>query len=371
VPLLKRLKFQQAKIREAVEGLNSLIDLADPVGVAQSVMELDQGLILRRVSCPIGVIGIVFESRPDALVQISSLCLKSGNAVMMKGGSEAFHTNRLLAEIIQQASYSAGIPAGWLSLVEARSEVGEMLKMEHTIDLIIPRGSNAFVRYIMDHTNIPVLGHADGVCHAYIDRHADLETAVAVTVDSKVQYVAACNAIETLLVHRQIADQILPQVKSALEAEGVELRGCAETNAIVEIQPAAEKDWRTEYLDLILAVKVVESMDEAVAHINHYGSHHTDVIVTGDPDRGKRFVDTIDSACVFVNCSSRFSDGYRFGLGAEIGISTSKIHARGPVGMEGLLIYKWQLFGNGQIVASYSGDNARAFTHRSLDKRWV
>lgn len=368
-PLLKRLKFQEDKISEAVEGLNSLIALADPVGVTQFALELDSGLELFKVSCPIGVIGIVFESRPDALVQISSLCLKSGNAVMMKGGREAARTNRILAEIIQTAGHAAGITEGWLSLLEARSEVGEMLKMDQAIDLIIPRGSNAFVRYIMDNTDIPVLGHADGICHVYIDKLADIDMAVSVVVDSKTQYVAACNTAETLLVHRQIAERILPQLKTTLENHGVELRGCEKTRDIIDVSPAAESDWCTEYLDLILSIKIVDSIGEAVAHINHFGSHHTDAIVTGDASRGRRFVATVDSADVFVNCSTRFSDGFRFGLGAEVGISTSKVHARGPVGMDGLLIYKWQLFGTGQVVADYSGDRAKPFTHRRLDKK--
>lgn len=370
-PLLKRLKFQEDKIKETIDGIRSVINLPDPVGVTASAMELDATLELFKVSCPIGVIGIVFESRPDALVQISSLCLKSGNAVIMKGGSEAANTNRVLADIIDRAAVSAGIPKGWLTLLEARSDVADMLAMDDYIDLIIPRGSNAFVRYIMDNTNIPVLGHADGICHVYIDRLADIDMAVNITVDSKCQYVAVCNAAETLLVHAAVAETVLPRLKTALEGKGVEIRGCDRTRAVIDVRPAVEADWATEYLDLIISVKIVDSLDAAVSHINTYGSGHTDVIVTADKDRGFRFMDYVDSADVFLNCSSRFSDGFRFGLGAEVGISTNKIHARGPVGLEGLMIYKWRLIGNGHLVSDYSGPNAKAFTHRVLDKKFT
>jgi glutamate-5-semialdehyde dehydrogenase len=366
-PLLKRLKFDYDKISDAVAGLSSLIGLPDPVGRTLSATELDAGLELYQVTCPIGVIGIVFESRPDALVQISSLCLKSGNAVLMKGGSEAAETNRVLADIINRAGVAAGIPDGWLALLEARSDVIDMLALDDAIDLIIPRGSNAFVKYIMDNTNIPVLGHADGICHVYVDKAADVNMAEKIVVDSKTQYVAVCNAAETLLVHKDIAAAVLPAVKDALCAKGVGIRGCAKTCAIIDATPVTEEDWSTEYLDLIISVNVVDNLDAAIGHINHYGSGHTDVIVTADPQRGKQFMDLVDSACVFVNCSSRFSDGFRFGLGAEVGISTNKIHARGPVGLEGLVIYKWRLLGAGHIVADYSGKNAKPFTHRRLD----
>lgn len=369
-PLLKRLKFQGDKIKEAIDGIRSVVALEDPVGVTSQATELDTDLELFKVSCPIGVIGIVFESRPDALVQISSLCLKSGNAVIMKGGSEAAHTNRILADIIDQAAVSQGIPKGWLTLLEARSDVADMLSMDKFIDLIIPRGSNAFVRYIMDNTNIPVLGHADGICHVYVDRTADLEMAVNICVDSKCQYVAVCNAAETLLVHKEIADKFLPKLKAALDSKGVEIRGCDRSRTIIDVTPATESDWGTEYLDLIVSVKIVDSLDAAIAHINAYGSGHTDVIVAGDKNRGCRFMDYVDSADVFLNCSSRFADGFRFGLGAEVGISTNKIHARGPVGLEGLMIYKWRLLGNGHLVADYSGPNAKSFTHRILDKNF-
>ncbi len=367
-PLLKRLRFDAAKIDEACEGLDSLINLEDPVGTTLGATELDANLTLYRVSRPIGLIGVIFESRPDALVQISSLCLKSGNAVLLKGGSEAAETNRMLADIIAHAGQEAGMPSGWLNLMETRDDVAAMLGMDTHIDLIIPRGSNEFVRHIMDNTRIPVLGHADGICHVYIDRAADIDMARRIAVDSKTQYVAVCNAAETLLVHAGIAESLLPTLKADLEAKGVEIRGCGRTAAIVAVNPATEADWQTEYLDLVVSVRVVDDLDAAIDHINRYGSGHTDVIVTADRTRALRFMDRVDTADVFVNCSSRFSDGFRFGLGAEVGISTNKIHARGPVGLEGLLIYQWRLVGEGQVVADYSGPEGRAFKHLKLDK---
>ncbi|MCE5186281.1 MAG: glutamate-5-semialdehyde dehydrogenase [Planctomycetaceae bacterium] len=368
-PLLKRLKFDQAKIDDVCAGIDSLIKLADPVGQTLSATELDKGLELYKVTCPIGVIGVIFESRPDALVQISTLCLKSGNAVLLKGGSEAAETNHVLAETIHDAAVSAGLPAGWLGLLETRADVSEMLKLEDDIDLIIPRGSNEFVRHIMHNTTIPVLGHADGVCHVYIDRAADIDMAVAITLDSKCQYPAVCNAAEKLLVHEQIAPALLPRIKTALEAKGVEIRGCEKTRQYIDVKPAAQDDWKAEYLDYIIAIRVVGSLDEAIEHINTYGSGHTDSIVTSDRSAAVAFMDRVDSADVFWNASTRFADGFRFGLGAEVGISTNKIHARGPVGLEGLLIYKWRLVGSGHIVADYAAGSKR-FTHRKLNKDW-
>jgi glutamate-5-semialdehyde dehydrogenase len=367
-PLLKRLLFDEAKIDEAVAGLRSMIGLADPVGRTLEARELDDGLALYRVSCPIGVIGVIFESRPDALVQIACLGLKSGNAVLLKGGREAARTNRTLAEFIHATGIAAGLPQGWLGLLETRDEVAAMLALDDAIDLIIPRGSNAFVRHIMENTTIPVMGHADGICHVYVDREADLAMAERVVVDSKTQYVAVCNAAETLLVHRSGADDFLPRIKAALEDKGVEIRGCEATAAIIPVKPALPQDWATEYLDFILSIKVVDSLAAAVDHINRFGSGHTDVIVTRDRARGLRFMTAVDSADVFLNCSSRFSDGFRYGLGAEVGISTNKTHARGPVGLEGLVIYQWRLVGSGQIVADYTGPGARSFTHRNLDE---
>lgn len=376
-PLLKRLKFDEKKIADVCAGIESLIKLDDPVGKQLSATQLDTGLNLYKVSCPIGVIGVVFESRPDALVQISTLCLKSGNAVLLKGGSEAANTNKILTTVIAEATHiairntqyairsTAGIPIGWIQLLETRQDVAEMLKQDDNIDLIIPRGSNEFVRYIMNHTNIPVLGHADGICHVYVDGSADIDMAVKIAVDSKCQYVAVCNATETLLVDSKIAKEFLLKVKTALEERNVELRGCKKTRAIIKVKPATEKDWSTEYLDYILSIKVVDGVDEAIEHINKYGSHHTDAIVTNDKATAEKFLDLVDSAGVFWNCSTRFSDGYRYGLGAEVGISTTKIHARGPVGLEGLVIYKWKLLGSGHLVADYASGRKK-FTHKNI-----
>jgi len=364
-PLLKRLKFDATKLDEVIAGVDSLKGLPDPIGLVQSRTELDAGLILERVSCPIGVIGVIFESRPDALVQISSLCLKSGNAVLLKGGSEARHTNRALADTIRQAAEAAGMPAGWLQLLETREDVAAMLALDTLIDLIIPRGSNAFVRHIMQHSDIPVLGHADGVCHVYVDVAADLDMAVAVARDSKCQYTAVCNAAETLLVHASVAADFLPAFQAATAGDALELRGCPRTVELIGGTPADAADWSAEYLDAVLAVRVVPDLDAAIAHINRYGSGHTDVIVTADAAAAERFQARVDAGNVFWNCSTRFSDGFRYGLGAEVGISTNKIHARGPVGLDGLMIYKWRLKGQGHIVAPYA-DGARQFTHRRL-----
>ncbi len=366
-PLLKRLKFDAAKIEDVCAGLESLIKLDDPVGQTLSATELDEGLELYKVGCPIGVIGVIFESRPDALVQISALCLKSGNAVLLKGGSEAAETNRALAGIITDASVKAGIPAGWLGLLETRSDVAEMLSMDKYIDLIVPRGSNEFVQYIMSNTNIAVLGHADGICHVYIDNQADIDMAVDIAIDSKCQYCAVCNAMETLLVHSDIAEEFLPKVCAVLKEQNVEIRGCDKTRQIIDAVEATQQDWATEYLDLIVSIKVVDSLDDAIEHINTYGSGHTDAIVTNGKAAAAKFMDLVDSADVLHNCSTRFSDGFRFGLGAEVGISTNKIHARGPVGLEGLLIYKYRLIGNGHIVKSYA-TGEKTFTHKRLNK---
>lgn len=369
-PLLKRLKFDQDKIDGVCKGLESLIDIEDPVGTTLTATELDKGLELYKVTCPIGVIGVIFESRPDALVQISTLCLKSGNALLLKGGSEAAQTNRILAETIAKATATVGIPDGWLGLLETRADVAEMLKLDDYLDLIIPRGSNEFVKHIMNNSNIPVLGHADGICHVYIDANAEIDMAVNIAVDSKCQYVAVCNAAETLLVHEAIAAEFLPKVKQALEAKNVEIRGCEKTGAIIDVKTATEADWKTEYLDYTLSIRVVDSLDAAIDHINTYGSGHTDAIVTQNKPAAMKFMDLVDAGDVFWNCSTRFSDGFRYGLGAEVGVSTNKIHARGPVGLEGLLIYKWRMIGSGQIVEDYAGGK-KSYTHQKLDKNWV
>ncbi|MFW5710402.1 MAG: glutamate-5-semialdehyde dehydrogenase [Spirochaetota bacterium] len=366
-PLLKRLKFQGDKIDQSAAGVRGVAGQSDPVGVVQSARLLDDGLELYRVSCPIGVIGMIFESRPDALVQMAALSLKSGNAVLLKGGREALETNRELARIIAEATEQAGIPAGWIQLVESRQDVNSMLALDRHIDLLIPRGSNQFVRYIMDNTNIPVLGHADGVTHLYIHSAADLRMAVELADDSKNQYVAVCNALETLLVDATLAAEFLPRLKQRMDERGTELRGCQQTRAYIGVSAATEEDWAAEYLDKILAVKIVDGLEAAVEHINTYGSGHTDAIVTADRQTAEQFMNLVDSADVFWNASTRFSDGFRFGLGAEVGISTNKIHARGPVGLEGLVIYKWRLYGSGQKVADYGGPDGRSFLHRPLD----
>ncbi len=366
-PLLKRLRFDEKKICDVTDGLNSLIRMEDPVGRRLMATELDEGLKLYKVSCPIGVIGVIFESRPDALVQISSLCLKSGNAVLLKGGREAMETNRILADIIMEAAARAGIDKGWIHLLESRDDVNQMLKLDEYIDLIIPRGSNEFVRYIMDNSRIPVLGHADGICHCYVDSGADIGMAIDVVTDSKTQYVAVCNATETVLVHKDSADAFLPEFKKRMDESGVELRGCEKTRSVIRVKAAKEEDWKTEYLDYILSVKVVDSLDEAIEHINTYGSGHTDAIITQNKAAAERFMALVDSGNVFWNCSTRFSDGLRYGFGAEVGISTGKIHARGPMGLDGLLIYKYKLIGNGHIVSDYA-ERKRSFTHRPLQE---
>lgn len=364
-PLLKRLRFDEEKIAGVVAGLQSLIALPDPVGQKLMSTELDEGLQLFKENCPIGVIGVIFESRPDALVQISSLCLKSGNAVILKGGREAHHTNRILADIIADSSLGAGVPQGWIQLIESREEVREMLQLDDFIDLIIPRGSNEFVKYIMTHSSIPVLGHADGICHVYVDKEASLEMALDIVYDSKTEYVAVCNAAETILVHESVSQQLIPLLKKKLDDKSVEIFGCPRTQSLIRCSPATEESYKTEYLDYKMSLKVVENLSEAIAHINTYGSGHTDAIVTSSGERADRFMKEVDSGDVFWNCSTRFSDGFRYGLGAEVGISTNKIHARGPVGMEGLMIYKWKLIGQGHISAPYSSGE-KHFTHRKL-----
>jgi glutamate-5-semialdehyde dehydrogenase len=367
-PLLDRLKLSPHKVRDMATGVRSVARLPDPVGCTLRAIELDTGLTLRQVTCPIGVIGAIFESRPDAVPQIASLCWKAGNAVIMKGGSEAQTSNQTLGQCLRDAI--ARVDAACVDavqMVETRADVHALLQLDEYIDLFVPRGSNAFVRYIQEHTRVPVLGHAEGLCHAYVDRQADLARAVAICYDAKVQYPAVCNAIETVLVHRQIAAEFLPRLAAAYRQAGVEMRGCAATRAILpDIALATAADWETEYLDLMVSVRVVESLEEAIAHINHYGSGHTDTIITEDPAAAAEFLDRVDAATVIHNASTRFADGFRFGLGAEVGISTNKTHARGPVGLEGLVIYKYRLVGQGQVVADYVGPDAKPFTHRPL-----
>ena len=367
-PLLRRLELSERKIAQMAEGVRAVAALPDPLGVARMATLLDEELTLKRITCPLGVIAAVFESRPDALVQIASLCLKSGNAAILKGGREAAHTNRLMTELLNDAASTvAEAPADALQLVEAREDVQALLSRDDAVDLVIPRGSNEFVRYIKEHSNIPVLGHADGICHLYVDEAAETEMAVRLALDAKTQYPAVCNAIETLLVHEKKAGEFLPLAAKALDEKGVAIRGCDATRAILENAGAAsEEDWKTEYLDLILSVRVVESLAEAVDHINRYGSRHTDAIVTADEAAARTFLSRVDAASVMWNASTRLADGFRYGFGAEVGIATDKIHARGPVGLEGLVTYKYQLEGNGHLVSDYEGADARAFLHRPL-----
>lgn len=362
--LFKRLVLTDQKIDQIVESVRDVARLEDPVGKTLLARELDKGLVLRKTTVPIGVIGVIFESRPDVLVQISSLCVKSGNVVILKGGSEALHSNRILFELIRGAAEATDpVFKDTLHLVETREQIGELLELDRWIDLMIPRGSNELVRRIQENTKIPVLGHADGICHLYVDREADLDMAVEVAYDAKCQYPAVCNAIETLLVHSGVAEEYLPRLADRLE--GVELRGDERTHGIIGAKTATEEDWSTEYNDLILSIRVVDSLEEAVDHINTYGSHHTDGILTRDETAARRFLSDVDSSSVMWNCSTRFADGFRYGLGAEVGISTGKIHARGPVGLEGLTSTKYILGGSGQIVADYVGGSKR-FTHRDL-----
>ena len=372
-PLLKRLDLSGHKFASTVEMVREVCAQPDPLGQTQSATELDDQLHLYRVTVPIGVIGVIFESRPDALVQIVSLCLKSGNAALLKGGREATITNQTLAEIMCQATHGI-LPEGWMTLLPGREEVRALLGEEDLIDLIIPRGSNEFVQYIMHNTKIPVMGHADGICHVYVDASANLDKAVQIAVDAKTQYVAVCNAAETLLVHSAVAPAFLQRAVPALLDRDVELRGderaLALANANGQVKPATESDWSTEYLDLMLAVKVVDSTAEAIEHINAYGSHHTDAIVTEDSEAARTFLREVDSASVIHNASTRFADGFKYGLGAEVGISTNRLHSRGPVGLEGLVIYKYILQGDGHIVDMYDGQQQRPFIHRPLDQHW-
>ena len=367
--LIERMILDEDKIHEMVEEVMHVEKLDDPVGKLLSQTELDKGLMLYQVTCPIGVIGAIFESRPDAVSQISALCLKSGNAVIMKGGSEAINSNRIIAKLISEAIEKKGIPKGAVQLIETREEVSEMLKLNDCINLIIPRGSNAFVKYVQEHTKIPVLGHSEGICHLLVDKDADLKKAVEISFDAKCQYPAVCNAIETLLVHKDIANKFLPMMISKFKQAKVEIRGDENSrNIIKNIGIATEKDWSTEYNNLIISIKVVNNLSEAVAHINKYSSKHTDAIVTENKKTAETFMNQVDSASVMWNCSTRFADGFRYGKGAEVGISTAKIHARGPVGLEGLVIYKYKLIGKGHVVKDYTGKNAKKYTHKVIKK---
>ena len=360
----KRLKFDEKKLQDVTAGLVQLAGLPDPLGKVTLSRELDEGLKLTRISCPIGVIGVIFEARPDALVQISSLCIKSGNCAVLKGGKETALTNRILFGIIRDSVVEAGLPQHSLLQAELHQEIDELLACDDCVDLLIPRGSNAFVRYIMDNTRIPVMGHADGICHIYVDEDASVEKAIPVILDAKTQYTAACNAVETLLVNRKAAPAFLPVLASALKEAGVKLRGTKEVTNMIGGETIEDEKY-PEYLDLIVSVKLVDDVKEAVEHINRYGSHHTDAILTENDETAAYFMQMVDSAGVYRNCSTRFADGFRYGFGAEVGISTSKLHARGPVGLEGLVTYKYLLEGNGDIVGDFASGK-RTFHFRDL-----
>jgi glutamate-5-semialdehyde dehydrogenase len=351
--LFQRLTLSTEKISELVRGLSDLQGLKDPIGERTLHRELDQGLILEKVTTPIGVIGVIFESRPDVAVQIGSLLLKSGNAGVLKGGKEAFHTLQAIEGLVKLLNEQCKfLPQHWLSFIGSRDEVTKMLSQDIYIDLVIPRGSNDLVKAVKAQTKIPVLGHADGICHLYMDRTFDVSDAIALILDSKAQNPSACNALETLLVHRQHYGEVISLLRK--NKMGIEL---------IE----APSSWSVEYGDLRLAVKSVFGVEEAISHVNSYGSHHTDVILSQDLVAADQFVREVDSANVFVNCSTRFSDGFRYGFGAEVGISTNKTHARGPVGIEGLTIYKYVLRGKGHRVADYTGAGAKLFSHRNLE----
>ncbi|MCL2785636.1 MAG: glutamate-5-semialdehyde dehydrogenase [Methanomassiliicoccaceae archaeon] len=371
-PMVKRLRVNDEKIDGMMDGIRDVRKLKDPIGETMSAMELDDGLTLYQVRCPIGLIGVIFESRPDVVPQIMALCLKSGNAVAFKGGKEAAGTNRALFDILSKAAYAAGIPEGSFCLMETREDVSAILGMDGLIDLLIPRGSNEFVRYIQENTKIPVLGHSAGICHVYVDADADIDVAVNVTLDSKIQYPAVCNAVETLLVNVRIADEFIPRMTDIFIRNGVEVRADASAMKLAgtHVKEAKDSDWDEEYNDLVISMRTVDSLDEAVDFINKHGSKHTDAIITRNKDNALRFANFVDSSSVMVNASTRFSDGYRYGKGAEVGISTNKIHSRGPVGMEGLTIYKYVLTGEGHVVKDYAGKDAKRYTHRTLDKEF-
>lgn len=365
-PLYGRLKLDAGKLQGAIAGVRDVGRLADPVGVRQIHRELAAGLVLQRITCPLGVVGVIFESRPDALVQIAALAVKSGNGVILKGGKEAVRSCEALTQAIHQGLVQVGIDPAVVRLLTTREETLELLNLDQDVDLIIPRGSNSFVRFVQDNTRIPVLGHAEGICHLYVDQSAQIDAAVAIALDAKTQYPSACNTIETLLVHQAIAPQFLAKAAPVLQSASVELRGDERTCEWLDISLATETDWATEYSDLMLSIKVVNDLTEAIAHINTYGSRHTEAIVTEDAQAAATFTAQVDAAGVFHNCSTRFADGFRYGFGAEVGISTQKMPPRGPVGLEGLVTYKYHVTGKGHIVADYSGEQGQRFTHQDL-----
>ena len=363
--LLSRLKLSKSKLNSGIEGVRKVGDLADPVNQVQIKRELAKGLILERKTVPIGVLGVIFESRPDAVMQISSLAIRSGNGVMLKGGSEANLTNTSIVKALQEGLNESGLDKNAICLLTSRKDSMAMLNLEKYINLIIPRGSNELVKFIQENTRIPVLGHADGICHLFIDIQANLEMALSVALDSKIQYPAACNAIETLLVHKDIAPAFLEKAIPLFNSNDVKLIGDKRSVELGLKYEASLEDWGTEYLDLILSIKIVDDLEEAITHIQKYSSKHTDGIITENSNTANRFMNVVDSAGVFHNCSTRFADGFRYGFGAEVGISTQTLPPRGPVGLEGLVTYKYFLKGDGNIVDDFSSGKA-IYTHKDL-----
>ena len=370
---IQRLKLNAGKIEQMAKNFESVAALPDPVGQVQLATRLDEGLDLHRVSCPIGVLLVIFESRPEVVVQISALTLKSGNAVILKGGKEASESNACLFGILDQVlDEFTDLPAGTVNLLQSREAVSEIVQQNDCLDLIIPRGSNALVQHIQQHSRVPVLAHADGICHVYWDRSAIISKAMEIIIDAKTEYPAVCNAMETLLIHDQIPESEIRQMLTNLLEAGVELRVCLAimkkfSSKLDRLVHASEQDWSTEYTDLILSVRLVSSHEEAIGHINQYGSGHTDSIITEDRSMAEKFIDQVDAANVFWNASTRFADGFRYGFGAEVGVSTCKTHARGPVGLDGLVIYKYKLYGSGQGVARYH-EGGRQYLHQPLSR---
>lgn len=362
-----RLKLDENKMRDMIQGIKDVANLEDPVNKKQWAMRLDDGLDLFRVSCPIGVIGVIFEARPDVIPQIASLAVKSANAVLLKGGKEAANTNIILANLINEAlSEVEEFPKGTINLLLTREDVNEMLKMDKYIDLLIPRGGNELVRFIQENTKIPVLGHAAGICHIYVDETTDIQKSVNICLDAKIQYPSACNAVETILINKNILEEFLPELVKTFEDNNVTIKADKECRRICKnLEPAEKEDWATEYGDKTVSIKAVKDIFDAIAHINIYGSGHTDCILSKNPGNIELFMNLVDSAGVFANASTRFADGFRYGLGAEVGISTNKTHARGPVGLEGLTIYKYKLYGNGQIAGEYC-NGEKHFKHERL-----
>jgi glutamate-5-semialdehyde dehydrogenase len=360
---LARLKLTETKLREMVEQVRSVAALPDPLNRQLDAIELDEGLNLEKVSVPLGVLAVIFEARPDAVTQIASLAIKSGNAVILKPGREVEHTAKAIVRVLRAALTSEGIAEDAISLVLGRESVAELLAMHDLVDMVIPRGSKALVEYVQANTRIPVLSHSEGICHIYVDRAADLELSLRVIDDAKLDYPAACNAVETVLVHREIVSEFLPKLLTHLRERGVIVHGDEHVRALNgDVEPVAA--WHHEYAEPELAVGVVDSLDAAIEHIHKHGSSHTESILTEDAQAAERFLREVDAAGVFHNASTRFADGFRYGFGAEVGISTSKLHARGPVGLEGLTTYKYVLRGHGQVAGDYRGVNARVFTHR-------